>query len=777
MKKIISCLTAVLFSAVFAFSVFAQSGLEDYSAENSFAASDFSNTVQMAMSNTDYMVTAGDIYSLNYSANGIAVSYTIPVDPTYKIRVSNLAVLDANGKSFITLKQQVEEIVMKNYPMSGVQFVLLNPASFKIVVNGEVRNTAEKQAWALTRLSTVIQGTTTQYSSIRDITITSRNGKKKVYDLFKANRYGDLSQDPYVRPGDVITLSKIRRKVTITGEVERPGIYELMKGENLNELIDYYGGGLTELADTSRMELVRNRENMDAGGEKLYLNQEALDNNFTLLNGDIITVAGKGSLLPSIVVEGIINLSDDATVNQISEEGLEASNMMRRRTVKFYEGENYATFIRRYKGIFNSYSDLVNSYVERNGTKLSMNLEEMIADELYMSKYFVQKNDKLVVPFQQHFVNVLINGEVNVVREEPAWPLRRLSTIIADNLTSYSSTRDIMVTSVDGIVTYYDLFKASRDGDLNQDPYIRAGETITVQRMKRKVTISGAVERPGTYLLKKGENLKELIEYYGNGLTEIADPTRIELTRIIDESTGTGTGTGTISKKFYLNQESIDSNYPLACYDAISVSSFTSLKPVMFIEGAINAKEGTSLEAADRKPVQFDENTNYAFLIRNHSSWFMSAASDTKNAFIIRGEQIIPIDLDKILYDKSYYSDLTVQPYDILRIPFKQYFVSVAGAVYSPGRYPYIPDRTYDYYVGLAGGFIKEKNSRNAVDIIDIDGNKLKKTDYITPETTITADFNSGYYRFNQWSGVLITVLSLISTALSTYAVIMALGK
>ena len=38
------------------------------------------------------------------------------------------------------------------------------------------------------------------------------------------------------------------------------------------------------------------------------------------------------------------------------------------------------------------------------------------------------------------------------------------------------------------------------------------GETITVQRVERKVTISGSVERPGTYQLLAGENIKELIE-------------------------------------------------------------------------------------------------------------------------------------------------------------------------------------------------------------------------------------------------------------------------
>ncbi len=766
MKKITALFTAVLASAVFALTLFAK----DISAENSLGASEFSSSVQMAMSNTDYMVTAGDIYSLTYSANGIPVSYTIPVDPTYKIRVSNLAVLDASGKSFITLKQQVEEIVQKNYPMSGVQFVLLNPASFKVVVKGEVIAAVAKQAWALTRLSSVISGTATNYTSVRDVVVTSKNGKKHTYDLFKATRFGDLSQDPYVRPGDVITLNKIRRKVTVTGEIERPGTYELMKGENIKELVEYYGGGLTELADTSRMELVRNRDNMDAGGEKLYLNQVALDNNFEMLNGDSVYIAGKGSLLPSIIVEGIINLSDEITADKIDGQNQEVHNMMRRRAVMFYEGENYATFIRRYREIFNSYSDLVNSYVERNGKKISMNLEEMIYDELYMSSYFVQKNDKLVVPFQQHFVNVLINGEVNVVREESAWPLRRLSAVLDGNLTGYSSTRNVMVTSVDGIITYYDLFKASRDGDLEQDPYIRAGETVTVQRIDRRVSISGAVERPGVYELLPGENIRDLIEYYGHGITETADTSRIELLRILNGKADAG-------EKIYLDQKSIDDDYELKNYDSISIGTFVTLKPVMFVEGAISVSEGTALEAATRIPVQFESKTNYAFLVREHSSWFTSAASDTKNAFIIRGDQIIPVDIDKMLYDQSYYSELTVEADDILRVPFKQYFVSVAGAVYAPGRYPYIPDRTYDYYVGLAGGFIKEKNSHNAVQIVDIEGRKLSKTSIITPETTITAESNSGFYRFSQWSSVILTILSLISTSLSTVALIIAFGK
>ena len=88
----------------------------------------------------------------------------------------------------------------------------------------------------------------------------------------------------------------------------------------------------------------------------------------------------------------------------------------------------------------------------------------------------VEPNDILVIPFQQHFEKVLVNGEVTNVHEENAWPLRRISEIISDNLTAYSSTRNVQVTSVDGLVTTYDLFLFSRDGDLTQNPYVRAGE-------------------------------------------------------------------------------------------------------------------------------------------------------------------------------------------------------------------------------------------------------------------------------------------------------------
>jgi protein involved in polysaccharide export with SLBB domain len=304
---------------------------------------------------------------------------------------------------------------------------------------------------------------------------------------------------------------------------------------------------------------------------------------------------------------------------------------------------------------------------------------------------------------------------------------------------------------------------------LSQDPYLRPGDIIEINRADRKVSIGGAVERPGTYELLKGENLKTLVSYYANGLTVQADTTRIELSRRVGTEIKTG-------QKIYLDKNVMDEDFELVYYDYVTIPSYESLKPVIFVEGAVNVSagdSGTQQDASNRIPYRFEVGTNYAQFVRSNIGLF-SAVSDTENAYIIRKGELIPINVSKMLYDANYYSDFELEENDILRIPFKQLFVVVSGAVNQPGKYPYIPDRTYDYYVNLAGGFVKEKNRGDAVKIIDINGEKVTKSEYITPESIIDAKSNSFLYFFNQYAPILTTLLSVVGTTLSVIAVTQA---
>ena len=108
---------------------------------------------QLAMSTKGYPVTAGDVYTLAFAVGGSTVTTIITVDRTYKVRVANLAVLDVYGMTYAQLKSQVEAIVIKNVPMSGVQFVLTTPAVFTVTVSGEVKETRTRQALSLIHIS------------------------------------------------------------------------------------------------------------------------------------------------------------------------------------------------------------------------------------------------------------------------------------------------------------------------------------------------------------------------------------------------------------------------------------------------------------------------------------------------------------------------------------------------------------------------------------------------------------------------------------------------
>jgi protein involved in polysaccharide export with SLBB domain len=158
-----------------------------------------------------------------------------------------------------------------------------------VFVNGEVKAAAEVSTWALARLSS-LTNYMTPYASARNISVKSTNGRVRIYDLFKAERTGDLSQNPYLRPDDVITFNRLERSVSIRGAVERPGAYQLLTGENLRDLIESYASGITPLADKTQIELMRYVGSSSAYGDKIHLTESNIRQNYELRNYDVITI-------------------------------------------------------------------------------------------------------------------------------------------------------------------------------------------------------------------------------------------------------------------------------------------------------------------------------------------------------------------------------------------------------------------------------------------------------------------------------------------------------
>jgi hypothetical protein len=255
------------------------------------------------------------------------------------------------------------------------------------------------------------------------------------------------------------------------------------------------------------------------------------------------------------------------------------------------------------------------------------------------------------------------------------------------------------------------------------------------------------------------ENLKELIEVYGDGFTPLAEPDRIGLIRVVNSRDRVG-------NRIYLTADAVEKDFPLENYDVIEVPDKASGRPVVFVEGAVGASADATLTASNRLMIRFEPGEDYGALVRRNFGWF-TAVSDTQNAYILRGGERLPFDLNPLLYDATSESPYKIEPNDNLIIPFRQYFVTVAGAVINPGRYPYIPDRNWEYYIALAGGFKKEQNAARKLTIQDKDGRAMTKKDPIAPETIISAETNNFLFYFNQLAPVVTTVLSLVMTFLS----------
>ena len=382
---------------------------------NSDAEAAAKRLAQQAMANPDYRVLPGDIYQLGYTIGQTAVSYQIAVDASGMIRVSNLGSVNTNGKTFMAVKRQVEALVSQNYPLSVVQFVLASPSTFTVIVKGEVSKTTEVKAWGLMRASHAITGLLTDFASNRYLSITSSSGKTTDYDLFQAIRFGNLAQDPYLSPGDVITIPRVKRRVTLLGAVERPGTYELADQETLTDLITVYGSGYTDGADRTQAKVTRttNSEDGHTTFDSFFIvlnNKEPI--NVSLQHLDKVYINDRKNLQPliylDIPVHDVSNVGvNSATNNSVANKDNETKIVTVTIPIPFSEGDDLISIVRERLTFFTKpWVDAAGAYIFRQGKQIPVNLSPLLFDQSYRELIPLEAEDRIIVPEIKQTVTV-----------------------------------------------------------------------------------------------------------------------------------------------------------------------------------------------------------------------------------------------------------------------------------------------------------------------------------------------------------------------------------
>lgn len=411
-------------------------------------------------------------------------------------------------------------------------------------------------------------------------------------------------------------------------------------------------------------------------------------------------------------------------------------------TLVYSDGKNYITLNLQADSLCNVSIPSIGA-IDAKGMTFS---EFKINVEKLVSTYYPYSSPQLTLVGCGLF-SVKVSGEVFYSTQVTAWGLSRLSDLayLADN---YASTRKVQITYSDGKTEVYDLYKALRKGDGEQNPLLKPGCEVEFLKTEKIVSVSGAVKKEGVYQTLQGETLGTLIDNYCDGLLNYADISSITVTNF----DGGSYNAFTLGSNW--------SEYELKDGDSISVGSSNQAMPYVTITGAIstNGDSSISTSLANKVLYSFVPGETVQQLIKNIAS-MLAASSDTDSIYIIRDGNRINVNGEELLTSDGK-GDIELCQGDVVVIPFSQLFVTVNGAVNNPGNYAYVPDRTVDYYINLAGGYSSDARTDKQVDVFDKDGKRVKNVQNVDAQSTITVARST----FQNDISLALSVLSLVTS-------------
>jgi protein involved in polysaccharide export with SLBB domain len=414
--------------------------------------------IARALSNSDYPITPGDVYVISYKVSDELINYSIKVNGDYTFKIPGFDSINTKGYTLAKLKKQVEDLIQQYYAFSNPQFSLYTVGNFTVTLKGEVTSTVEVSAWGLSRLSDVV-APATKYASSRSIEIQSKDGSINTYDLFAALKLGDLTQNPLLKSGDIITFKKAKRIVTLSGDVYKPGVYQLLDGDNLDTLLYTYAGGLLKSGDSENISVSRFEE--DRSYKQIILDGK---DTIALENEDVITVPSYKRIYNSLSVVGAISSTDNSNSNlRTNIIGMSSGKII----YYFAEGERLSSLVEKISSRFNSSSDLNNSYILRGDKRINVNLQLLLNGDLSQDQ-IIMPSDTLLIPFDQKFVNV--QGAVDRSSSYAYAPDKTVDYYIAlaGGLTEYAT----------GSIKIYD-----KDGNkLDKNSLVPSESTIVVDK-------------------------------------------------------------------------------------------------------------------------------------------------------------------------------------------------------------------------------------------------------------------------------------------------------
>ncbi len=223
----------------------------------------------------DYRINAGDTVALGLTGS-VEGALQLTVDSNGRIFIPRIGAVNVGGVRYGDLEGVLRGAVGREFREFNVSVSVGELQGLRVYVTGFV---ASPGAYTVSSLSTVVNavlaaGGPSASGSFRTISL-QRNGRTiTTLDLYDLLLNGDKSNDVVLQNEDVIFIGPVGNQVAITGSVNNRGIFEMVLGESLDDLLRY-AGGPSSVADRDRL-LVANVSNINQSGWQSLTWAEAL---------------------------------------------------------------------------------------------------------------------------------------------------------------------------------------------------------------------------------------------------------------------------------------------------------------------------------------------------------------------------------------------------------------------------------------------------------------------------------------------------------------------
>ena len=539
--------------------------------------------------------------------------------------------------------------------------------------------------------------------------------------------------------GDELEFFKIsdlvQNTVNISGEVLRPGAYELDKEMRISSLIKK-AGGLTKFAYKKRADVFRSDVDLietlvtvdidDAlngnDSEDIYLNE-----------GDLVKIYSTASMkyITDVRIEGHV----------LSPGSKPFRNNMKVEDLVFLGGG------------FENDNHLLNTYLSR-ATLSSINTIDLTRDITYfnldsvlsgngIAKKSIKMGDIIRIYSISEILGdrdqtVSISGHVKFPGKYPLYNGLTLSKIISlagdyedkEFLKDLFVDRADIVRRIDGtndkeIITFN--LKNYVTNGIEKDMILKNGDEIRIYKSnffddKKEVNIQGSINSPGSYELKENMTLFDLIIEAG-GIPVDVYSSRVEIASTNRRKSFEDNYVNIKSfdllndKRIYSGQSDIKDNFILKPYDAVTIRPsplFSAAKQVSVLGYVYYPGNYTILSSKDK----------LSDLIRRAGG--LTPEAYPRGSRFIRNSEEIKINFEKILNSPRVKDNFFVMEGDSIIIGSKPNLVKVVGAVNSPGNYQYKKALRMNDYIELAGGFTTDAR-RGGTFVQHADGSSLKR--------------------------------------------------